>query len=1083
MRLSLIFILLLAVCQSQATDYISLGKQTGFKGQTGWAEWELESIPPPGVEYRPDTAHDNENTNLTGIVTIPNVVQAGNYRCWVKGSSRNTTIQAPTGIYTINFGGGPVSVTGNDKDPDGYWHYMGPVTVTVATNKFPVTISRVSSLTLNNSMSFIGLYLTTETNANYIVTSDDYGQLWQFPTVVDANAPVSGNYLLNSGFENGVGDYAFYPTEGKWYDTGDMWSADNAHSGARSLRMNTRNCVQVRSQNDNYLRTRPILVRANKAHSASVWAKSVPAGAVVTLNIRSCVALPTGFGLTVPTNYTSGAFTLSNTNWTQISMANHVLVGYPDPAQYFIEVKVFSPLNPLNNDVWLDDLWFGEGATVPAWAPALPLELQLRNSKLGGRYNVGANESKIVFSVANNTGASSLETITYEIYDGHLLRVTNSTLNLTCNANANSEVLLDVESLSPGPYRIVGWLSNGSESEIYFSRLPVARTIAPLSSIFGGHLEAKWYQGQLNDSMGWTRVFSPNGALRWDVIETSPGVYNWLDGLANRTFALGKASLVNLYQKHATWANRDYIRLTSVSGPGFNIGNHIVQSSSGAHGTITWAGTVSDVTGDALQLSNVFGGTFITGGGILNEDNGSTAMQNGAVVGATPDLIRYTNFVHQVVARYKDNVKYWELGNEPQLDSSIPKPVGFEYNFWAQLSRMAAQAVKAQCPDCNLIALGGVNTAEQGDAILNLFPLSVLTNIYAISYHIYDTDGEAAGVNGGLTTRASDFIDLAANYGIAQVWHSEAGVYSKSQYYGNRANWRNNGTALLQYRDCEDQLSNWQLQNDWTAVNLLFTIGSGTAKHFRYDARDGHHLGEPNGSPNSYSGQPTEIDINECLKPTGTVDRFLRSALEGGVGHGRIPTPTHTFSYAFTGFGGTPWASLTDSQILTTATNRLLTFPAGLTSSGYQVFDVYGTQLSPASGTVAYGKSPVMIKAIGATSLAALTNAIAGGTDTTLADTVAPNLVIAEYPKVTTDALRKHRVRIRWLAWDTDYLCNGNIDGNSFRNKLDAAAFSDWTQLSFLELTGLSSGVHSFTVEARDRALNTTSKTITFNVP
>ena len=107
---------------------------------------------------------------------------------------------------------------------------------------------------------------------------------------------------------------------------------------------------------------------------------------------------------------------------------------------------------------------------------------------------------------------------------------------------------------------------------------------------------------------------------------------------------------------------------------------------------------------------------------------------------------------------------------------------------------------------------------------------------------------------------------------------------------------------------------------------------------------------------------------------------------------------------------------------------------------------------------------------------------MAAATIGAIPDTTAPQIIWCEYPKGTVDNLHKHRFRIRWLAQDEHYISRAYFNDVTFRTILDTDPFSIFSGNSYQEFSGLSSGSHTFQVEAKDVAGNTSSRSISFNV-
>ncbi len=130
-------------------------------------------------------------------------------------------------------------------------------------------------------------------------------------------------------------------------------------------------------------------------------------------------------------------------------------------------------------------------------------------------------------------------------------------------------------------------------------------------------------------------------------------------------------------------------------------------------------------------------------------------------------------FVYTVAHRYRDSVKHWEVWNEPDLRG-----------FWsgtstdyAQLLKVAYQAVKAACPDCTVL-FGGIAYYEKPN--FYRWVLAQLKNDPEAPTHNYFFDAMAVH----LYSRSSSIYDvtLTIRSGMREfvpdrpIWLTETGV-------------------------------------------------------------------------------------------------------------------------------------------------------------------------------------------------------------------------------------------------------------------------------------------------------------------
>lgn len=79
----------------------------------------------------------------------------------------------------------------------------------------------------------------------------------------------------------------------------------------------------------------------------------------------------------------------------------------------------------------------------------------------------------------------------------------------------------------------------------------------------------------------------------------------------------------------------------------------------------------------------------------------SSAWSNGVPPATDEERAAYANYVYQMVNRYKDRVKVWEIWNEPNIPNFWPKP---DVTGYTLMLREAYKAAKKADPDCVVLA-------------------------------------------------------------------------------------------------------------------------------------------------------------------------------------------------------------------------------------------------------------------------------------------------------------------------------------------------------------------------------------------
>jgi hypothetical protein len=180
-------------------------------------------------------------------------------------------------------------------------------------------------------------------------------------------------------------------------------------------------------------------------------------------------------------------------------------------------------------------------------------------------------------------------------------------------------------------------------------------------------------------------------------------------------------------------------------------------------------------------------------------------------------LADYGRFLAALVARYRDRVSYWELGNEPDVDPSLvpsSSPYGCQGNSkdryyggerYGRMLRAVAPAIRAADPSARIV-LGGLLLAEPATTARGLgnperFFEGVLRSGAADSFDIvayhsypfytrpsYDHDlyaGDTWTTLGGWTLGKASFVrGVMARYGVSKpLWLNEAGLRCEPLYY------------------------------------------------------------------------------------------------------------------------------------------------------------------------------------------------------------------------------------------------------------------------------------------------------------
>ncbi len=151
-------------------------------------------------------------------------------------------------------------------------------------------------------------------------------------------------------------------------------------------------------------------------------------------------------------------------------------------------------------------------------------------------------------------------------------------------------------------------------------------------------------------------------------------------------------------------------------------------------------------------------------------------------VGSPEEMEAWLTFVGKVVERYKDNVFYWEIWNEPNHQGywgAIPN--GKDYG---RLVKATAEKIRSIQPNAKIIAgaTAGLHVDYNGDFLSECDPL----NIDIISFHNYSPLPEVRIYS------IKNFRDLLDKHNPKlEIWQGECGYpsHSRTTGYRGRAPW------------------------------------------------------------------------------------------------------------------------------------------------------------------------------------------------------------------------------------------------------------------------------------------------------
>ena len=321
----------------------------------------------------------------------------------------------------------------------------------------------------------------------------------------------------------------------------------------------------------------------------------------------------------------------------------------------------------------------------------------------------------------------------------------------------------------------------------------------------------------------------------------------------------------------------------------------------------------------------------------------------------------YAQFLTALVRRYSAapyNVRYWELGNEVDVDpSEVPSNSGFgcwgdinDYyyggGFYAEMLKVAYPAIKAADPRAQVM-LGGLlmdcdptqsagQRCERSRFLEGVLRAGGAPYFDILSFHGYvlfngtlrlDIQHPGWVARGGAVLGKIDFLrEVLRNYGVSKPIMDTEGALVCDPY--NYSACRPVGTAFY---EAQADYVVWLYVRNW-AEGLVGTVW--------YDFQDGGWR---------YSGL---LDANGTPRPAYFAFKFLGEELRGATYRGRVDQYSGVAGYAFTQPGKRIWVLWTPDEVA-----RTIALPA----ETLRVLDKYGNVIATGAGALSL-KSPVYVE-------------------------------------------------------------------------------------------------------------------------
>lgn len=666
----------------------------------------------------------------------------------------------------------------------------------------------------------------------------------------------------------------------------------------------------------------------------------------------------------------------------------------------------------------LDDVKLEPGLTASAYAPQAPVELGIAVPATNHMwFSGGPGKFNMNFW---NTGAASNVVARYEVYDAWNSNVVSATIATTCAAATNTSRTITLPTKT-GWFRVTTRLAAFDDSHD-----EAALVVYPYASNITAAAETDWLGGH---PMG-----SSNNAAR--------------AVLANRKIA---RSLGPMYAS-TRW---DTIEPT--------------------RGNLTFNDTMTNWTSAGMKIV----ATLTPTDGIWPS----------WVTNSSDLLLSWSNYVYRVMNRYHvtlglSNNIYWELGpNEPKQsgpETNINVRTATEYANVLTWAVNAATNATAGTPSPVLIGMCGASgDGEWAWEVWTNLTAGTQAEIDLVSTHLYPQDSVGNDIDPNIpfntyTKVNNDFGWIGKFSGVRDVWNTESGVNSALDYKTLNLGWPTayDFFATYTYESQRSERMHRQTANlVRTLCQGLRSIGYGVRKYFYYDNR---YFNDSAFAQTVQYGQ----DWLQVDRPDVTALSIATHFVAYGFGRvtninaGTIEAYAYTNSLGHAVIAAWNWDR----------TNRTVT----MTNTSYALYDAMGAQVQTNTADTLLTRFPQYFVSSTLT-LAQLSNTVRYAAVAGTADTLAPQISIDVAPSGPWAGVEP--ALVRWVAMDNVYTAfplyapsaATNTTNVVFRWKLNAGAYSDYSQSNHVWLTGLNSGANTFYVQAKDKVGNESTATYEFS--
>jgi hypothetical protein len=489
--------------------------------------------------------------------------------------------------------------------------------------------------------------------------------------------------------------------------------------------------------------------------------------------------------------------------------------------------------------------------------------------------------------------------------------------------------------------------------------------------------------------------------------------------------------------------NRLGVKWTRIMSPDHWFRWHVIEPE---RGTFVWHDAAAEKTvRHGLQILGMIG---------------TNGWPNWAYKDGERDLQAWEESVGKIVDHYKPWVKTWEIWNEPIHH--------FKADFYAQLLKSAARAIRRADPQAKIVGMGGSYDCDWCLDVIQHLDNRPQDFMDYLSTHVYCE--KADPLNPLQEAAEQDFASkILVPYSL-EVWNTETGAWCMGLYQGANSSFRAAGEPIWPEREAWRYYRGFDYEAARVARNFLHSIGNGFARYFYYDCR--FHAG-------SYSAGSTHctlFDLGDTIRSKGIAYATLARYFDHSRGLGNVSPNRHAFAYLFDR-GGTALGAVfaSDDENITHRRTIVLALAPGRVKA----YDMMGNEVEMNGSEVAFGRQPVYLEGERGLSVGELRSAIENSVIREIADDAAPRIAITDAPRGTTFATP---VRIRWIAIDETAIpfdaSTGNAIQYSYRLVGHDAEWSPWTARTREDYEGLSPGDYRFEVRAKDASGNVSESVV-----